>query len=83
MNGDYNQHMVRRVLKAIFLLSDTKSGYSVKYLSEVLGVSQRAVYRYLNLFNDLGFELEKCHNKYKIINFKQTTNGNNQKGLLS
>jgi DNA-binding IclR family transcriptional regulator len=83
MRGDYNQYMIRRALKIMFMLSDTSHGYSVRYLAGLLGISQRAIYRYLNMFENLGFTLEKSNFKYKITNFNQLTNGNNQKGLPS
>jgi DNA-binding IclR family transcriptional regulator len=83
MRGDYNQYMIRRALKIMFMLSDTKQGYSVRYLSGLLGISQRAIYRYLNMFENLGFILEKSHFKYKITNFNQLTNGKSKNNLCS
>lgn len=84
MKGNHNQPKIARALQMMFLLSDTKSGYSVKYLSEITGITTRSIYRYLNMFETIGYQLEKNHNKFRIINFKiSPNNGNNQKGLPS
>ena len=40
---------------------------TINTLSRYLGVSERTVYRYFKLFQELGFKLEKNEfNKYKI-----------------
>lgn len=83
MNGEFNQNKIARVLKMMFLLSDTQSGYSIQKLSEITGVGQRSIYRYLNMFEIIGYQLEKNNNKFRITNFKISPNGNNQKGLPS
>ena len=83
MNGEYNQNKIARALRIIFLLSDTQYGYSIQKLSEITGVGQRSIYRYLNMFESIGYQLEKTNNKYRIINFNLNPNGNNQKGLPS
>lgn len=59
-----NQHKIFRCLKLIILLSDNY--YSIPYLSQLLEISQRSVYRYLNLLEAIGFELTTLDNKYSI-----------------
>lgn len=61
-----NQLKLYRVFKMYELLQ-TKSR-RINTLSRYLNVSERTIYRYFDLFKNLGFELQKDElNKYKII----------------
>jgi len=64
-----NQLKLYRVFKMYELLQ-TKSR-RINTLSRYLNVSERTIYRYFDLFKNLGFDLQKDElNKYKIINPK-------------
>lgn len=61
-----NQLKLYRVFKMYELLQ-TKSR-RINTLSRYLNVSERTIYRYFDLFKNLGFDLQKDElNKYKII----------------
>ena len=61
-----NQFKMYRVFKVYELLqTKPRTIYSI---SRYLDVSQRTVYRYFNLFTELGFKVHKHEfNKYQII----------------
>ena len=53
-----NQHKILRVLQLITLLK-AKPAKSIPYLTEILKSSGRTVYRYLDLLEELGFEIRR------------------------
>lgn len=59
-----NQFKMMRVIKLMqFLQVKPRPIYSmVRYL----GISTRSVYRYLKMYETIGFKLEKINNKYLI-----------------
>jgi len=60
----FNQNRILRVFKLITLLK-TFPAKSIKRLSESLEVSERSCYRYMDLLQELGFEVGKdAHNKF-------------------
>ena len=60
----FNQNRILRVFKLITLLK-TFPAKSIKRLSESLEVSERSCYRYMDLLEELGFEVGKdAHNKF-------------------
>lgn len=61
-----NQHKIFRVLLLIQEL--TKHPKSVRYLCDYLQTSERSVYRYLRLFEELGYEVIKVRAGYYKIN---------------
>jgi len=62
----FNQKKIFRVLQLITLLQK-KPAKSIRFISNFLECSERTAYRYLDLFKQLGFQLEKDeHNKFKI-----------------
>ncbi len=54
----FNQHRILRVFKLITLLK-TFLAKSIKRLAQSLEISERSCYRYLDLLEELGFEVEK------------------------
>ncbi len=54
----YNQKRIYRVFQLINYLRSNPSK-SPKTLSEILEISERSVYRYIDLINQLGFEVKK------------------------
>ncbi len=60
----YNQNRILRVFRLITLLK-TFPSKTVKRLASSLEISERSCYRYLDLLEELGFEVEKDeHNKF-------------------
>jgi proteasome accessory factor C len=60
----YNQNRILRVFRLITLLK-TFPAKTIKRLSQSLEISERSCYRYLDLLEELGFEVEKDeHNKF-------------------
>lgn len=60
----FNQNRILRVFKLITLLK-TFPAKSIKRLSQSLEVSERSCYRYMDLLQELGFEVGKdAHNKF-------------------
>jgi predicted DNA-binding transcriptional regulator YafY len=59
-----NQHRMMRVIKLMqFLQVKPRPIHSmVRYL----GISTRSVYRYLKMYEKIGYKLEKINNKYLI-----------------
>jgi predicted DNA-binding transcriptional regulator YafY len=74
LTGDYNQRKLGRLLQTIQMLSSA-NGCTVEDLAEVLDISERSVYRYLNMFDICGFQISKERNHFKISNItiKTTT----------
>lgn len=61
-----NQKRILRVIKLIEFLK-VKSR-PVKSMARYLEISERSVYRYLKMFEELGYKLNKdTNNKYKLI----------------
>ena len=61
-----NQKRILRVIKLIDFLK-VKSR-PVNSMARYLEISERYVYRYLNMFKELGYKLNKdTNNKYKLI----------------
>lgn len=77
LTGDFNQRKLARLVTIMELLS-SDSGSSVDALIKATGVTQRSVYRYLNMFDSSGYTITKSHNKFKFTNLslKINTNGN-------
>lgn len=68
----HNQNKIHRALKLISML-ENESPLSIKFLANYFLISERSIYRYLNLIKELGFELKKTKsNKYYI--FKELHN---------
>ena len=62
----FNQNRILRVFKLITLLK-TYPAKSIKRLSQSLEISDRSCYRYMDLLNELGFEILKDnHNKFSL-----------------
>ena len=60
-----NQLKMYRCIKLIELLQDTPR--QIYTIARYLGVSDRTVYRYFDLFKQLGYTLERdSNNKYKL-----------------
>ena len=59
-----NQFKIMRVIKLMqFLQAKPRPIYS---MARYLGISERSVYRYLKMYEELGYQLEKINNKYLI-----------------
>ena len=59
-----NQHRMMRVIKLMqFLQVKPRPIYS---MARYLGISTRSVYRYLKMYEKIGYKLEKINNKYLI-----------------
>lgn len=54
----YNQNRIFRVLRLINLLKSSPSK-SIKRLAESVEISERSLYRYLELLEEVGFEIQK------------------------
>lgn len=54
----YNQNRIFRVLRLINLLKSSPSK-SIKRLAQSLEISERSLYRYLELLEEVGFEIQK------------------------
>lgn len=66
----YNQNRIFKVLKAIALLK-TAPPKSVKLLAKQLEITDRTLYRYLDLIKELGFEIKKDASSRVYIPGKQ------------
>lgn len=61
----HNQHKMYRVIKLIeFLQLKERHPYT---MAKYLNVSNRTVYRYLDLYKSLGYEVIKVNSKFKLI----------------
>jgi predicted DNA-binding transcriptional regulator YafY len=58
-----DQPKLERLLRIMQLMTDQKSRYTVDELSELLEISQRTVYRYIDTFESVGFIIKKSNNK--------------------
>jgi len=60
-----NQHRIMRVIKLIeFLKEKPRHIYT---MSRYLGISERSVYRYLKMYEQLGYQVERDINKKYFI----------------
>jgi predicted DNA-binding transcriptional regulator YafY len=60
------QQKILRIFKLINLMRGN-IGKPVHKLAETLGTDSRTIYRYFKLLEALGFEIEKEHSKFKIV----------------
>jgi DNA-binding IclR family transcriptional regulator len=60
-----NQHRIMRVIKLIELLKE-KPRY-IHTMSRYLQISDRSVYRYLKMYEQLGYQVERDTNKKYFI----------------
>ncbi len=60
------QHKLRRLLQILIAL-DSSYGKTIKQLSEQFDITQRTVYRYFNLFKQVGFILDKNGDRFSLI----------------
>jgi predicted transcriptional regulator len=60
-----NQHRIMRVIKLIDFLKE-KPRY-VHTMSRYLQIGERSVYRYLKMYEQLGYQVEKNENKKYFI----------------
>jgi DNA-binding IclR family transcriptional regulator len=60
-----NQHRIMRVIKLIDFLKE-KPRY-VHTIARYLGISERSAYRYLKMYEQLGYQVEKDINKKYFI----------------
>lgn len=77
LTGDYNQRKLGRLIQVMVMLSKDE-GCSITKLKELTGTTERTIYRYLNMFDQIGFPITKNNNRFKINNLtlKTSTNGN-------
>ena len=69
----YNQHRVYRIFQLLNALR-TNPFKTPKTLSELVGVSERSIYRYFELIKDLGFEIIKDEaGKFHIDSVEKAT----------
>ena len=54
----YNQHKILRVLQLISLLKATPAK-SIRHLAEVLESTERTIYRYMDLLEEVGFHISR------------------------
>jgi DNA-binding IclR family transcriptional regulator len=60
-----NQHRIMRVIKLIdFLKEKPRHIYT---MARYLGISERSVYRYLKMYEQLGYQVGKNENKKYFI----------------
>ena len=59
-----NQLKMYRCIRLMEMLQDKPR--SITTISRYLSVSDRTVYRYFDLFKQLGYTLNKSNNKYKL-----------------
>ena len=60
-----NQHRIMRVIKLIDFLKERAR--PIQSMSRYLGISERSVYRYLKMYEQLGYQVEKDINKKYFI----------------
>lgn len=77
-----NQHKILRVLQLIAQLKN-KPAKSIRFLSGMLSCTDRTVYRYLDLIQELGFDLKKDHhNRFFILSEVDESNFTNEEASL-
>jgi DNA-binding IclR family transcriptional regulator len=60
-----NQHRIMRVIKLIEFLKDKPR--HIHTMSRYLQIGERSVYRYLKMYEQLGYQVEKDINKKYFI----------------
>ena len=61
-----DQPKIERLLRLMKMMSGN-TNYTIDELAELLGISYRSIYRYIDTFNESGFVVEKLHsNVYKL-----------------
>ena len=61
-----NQHKILRVFKLISLLKKAPAK-STRNIALMIDITERTVYRYIDLINEIGFDVQKDkNNKYSI-----------------
>ncbi|MCH7399174.1 WYL domain-containing protein [Belliella sp. DSM 107340] len=65
-SSQVEQQKILRIFKLINLLR-SNIGKPVHKLAETLGTDTRTIYRYFKLLEALGFQIEKKHSKFRII----------------
>ncbi len=58
-----DQPKLERLLRIMQLMTDQRSRYTINELSELLDISPRSVYRYIDTFESVGFIVRKSENK--------------------
>jgi predicted DNA-binding transcriptional regulator YafY len=61
----YNQYKMYRCIKLIEFLQFKER--HIHTMAKYLNVSNRTVYRYLDLYKSLGYQVVKVNNKFKLI----------------
>jgi len=59
-----NQHRMMRVIQLLHFLKVKPR--PIHSMARYLGISTRSVYRYLKMYEKIGYKLEKNNNKYLI-----------------
>ena len=59
-----NQFRMMRIIKLMQFLQIKPR--PINSMSRYLGISKRSVYRYLKMYEKIGYKLEKINNKYLI-----------------
>jgi len=59
-----NQFRMMRIIKLMQFLQIKPR--SINSMARYLGISKRSVYRYLKMYEKIGYKLEKNNNKYLI-----------------
>jgi len=59
-----NQFRMMRIIKLMQFLQVKPR--PINSMSRYLGISKRSVYRYLKMYEKIGYQLEKINNKYLI-----------------
>ena len=61
-----DQPKIERLLRLMKMMSGN-TNYTIDELAELLGISYRSIYRYIDTFKESGFVVEKLHsNVYKL-----------------
>lgn len=69
-----NQHKMYRCIRLMELLQDKYR--CIHTIARYLGVSHRTVYRYFELFKELGYSIDKdTNNKYQLRHGRRSENG--------
>lgn len=62
-----NEHKSLKTVLELIRLLHQPSGYMIERLAQRFGVTTRSVYRYINVLQELGFEIEKHGDRYRMI----------------
>ena len=67
-----DQPKIERLLRLMKMMSGN-TNYTIDELAELLGISYRSIYRYIDTFKESGFVVEKLHsNVYKLGNMPKS-----------